>query len=55
MGLAYVHQMVSILGGTLAVQSTGGKGSRFTITLPVGQLLPDGRLLCLSNPYDLSS
>lgn len=34
MGLAYVHEMVHLLGGTLAVDSTPGGGSRFTITLP---------------------
>ena len=34
MGLAYVHEMVHHLGGTLAVASTPGGGSRFTITLP---------------------
>jgi len=34
MGLAYVHEMVNRLGGTLAVESTPGGGSRFTITLP---------------------
>lgn len=38
LGLATVHQMVGLLGGTLAVQSAVGQGSRFTITLPVGQL-----------------
>ena len=34
MGLAYVDYMIRQLGGTLAVQSEPGKGSRFTITLP---------------------
>ncbi|MFN8465192.1 MAG: HAMP domain-containing sensor histidine kinase [Caldilineaceae bacterium] len=34
LGLAYVHQMVILLGGTLSVQSAPGQGSRFTITLP---------------------
>jgi signal transduction histidine kinase len=34
LGLAYVDQMVRLLGGTLAVQSEPGKGSRFTVTLP---------------------
>ncbi len=34
MGLAYVDQMVRLLGGTLALESTPGAGSRFTITLP---------------------
>ena len=35
MGLAYVDQMVRLLGGTLAVESVPGQGSRFTVTLPV--------------------
>ena len=34
MGLAYVHEMVHHLGGTLDVESTPGGGSRFTVTLP---------------------
>ncbi len=34
MGLAYVDQMVRLLGGTLQVASTLGQGSRFTVTLP---------------------
>ena len=33
MGLAYVHEMVHRLGGTLTVESTPGAGSRFVITL----------------------
>lgn len=35
LGLAYVEQMVHLLGGTLAVASKQGAGSRFTITLPI--------------------
>ncbi len=35
LGLAYVREMVTRLGGTIAVTSTPGEGSRFTITLPV--------------------
>jgi two-component system, sensor histidine kinase and response regulator len=34
LGLAYVREMVTRLGGTIAVTSTPGDGSRFTITLP---------------------
>lgn len=33
MGLAYVHEMVHRLGGTLTVESAPGDGSRFVITL----------------------
>lgn len=32
-GLAYVDQMVHLMGGTLALESTPGEGSRFTVTL----------------------
>lgn len=34
LGLAYVDQMVHLLGGTLAVTSEEDSGSRFTVTLP---------------------
>jgi signal transduction histidine kinase len=34
LGLAYVHEMVARLGGSVAVASEPGCGSRFTVTLP---------------------
>jgi signal transduction histidine kinase len=34
LGLAYVQKMVELLGGTTAVESELGKGSRITVTLP---------------------
>jgi signal transduction histidine kinase len=34
LGLAYVTKMVEMLGGTIAVASTPGQGSTFTVTLP---------------------
>ncbi len=33
-GLAYVREMAARLGGTVAVESEVGRGSRFTVTLP---------------------
>jgi signal transduction histidine kinase len=34
-GLASAHQLVTLLGGRIAVQSDPGQGARFTVTLPV--------------------
>ncbi len=34
LGLAYVHEMVVRLGGTVTVESEPGRGSRFIVTLP---------------------
>ncbi|MFN8469500.1 MAG: PAS domain S-box protein [Caldilineaceae bacterium] len=34
LGLAYVDQMVRLMGGTIRLESALGEGSRFTVTLP---------------------
>ncbi|MDE5840611.1 MAG: HAMP domain-containing histidine kinase, partial [Muribaculaceae bacterium] len=34
LGLAYVHRMVTVFGGSISVESELGKGSEFTIELP---------------------
>lgn len=35
LGLAYVHRMVTVFGGSISVESELGKGSEFTIILPL--------------------
>ena len=35
LGLAYVREMAARLSGTVAVESEVGRGSRFTVTLPL--------------------
>ncbi len=35
LGLAYVHKMITLFGGNIAVESELGKGTKFIITLPL--------------------
>ncbi|MDR8047991.1 ATP-binding protein [Burkholderia cenocepacia] len=37
LGLALCHQLVNAMGGTIAVDSEPGKGSRFTMRVPLGE------------------
>lgn len=37
LGLAYVHRMVTVFGGSISVESELGKGSEFTIELPLAE------------------
>ncbi|HLG98631.1 MAG TPA: ATP-binding protein [Bryobacteraceae bacterium] len=44
-GLALIQELVKFHGGTIAVESELGKGSRFTITIPLGTAhLPQARI-----------
>ena len=35
LGLAYVHKMIDLFGGSIRAESEVGKGSKFIITLPL--------------------
>ncbi len=37
LGLAYVHRMVNVFNGSISVESELGKGSEFTIELPLAE------------------
>jgi signal transduction histidine kinase/CheY-like chemotaxis protein len=39
-GLAYVKELMHLLGGSIAVESTEGKGTTFTLLLPITQNAP---------------
>ena len=42
LGLALTKQMVEKIGGRIAVESAVGRGSTFTVTLPVAAETPTG-------------
>jgi signal transduction histidine kinase/CheY-like chemotaxis protein len=43
MGLAIVQGLLKLLGGNVAVESTVGEGTTFTVTIPVGPVEPVAR------------
>ena len=49
LGLAIVSELVSLMGGTVSIDSTPGKGTRVTVTLPFEEAGPDAAVLLSSD------
>jgi signal transduction histidine kinase len=49
-GLALVKELVEVQGGSVSVQSTEGKGTTFTVTLPYRKANPAEKLAALAEP-----
>ncbi|MFN4155169.1 MAG: ATP-binding protein [Paracoccaceae bacterium] len=41
LGMSIVHRLVTVMGGGITAESQPGKGTRFTITLPLQRVVPD--------------
>ncbi|MDA3881977.1 MAG: PAS domain S-box protein [Bacteroidales bacterium] len=50
LGLAISHEIAHLLGGTLTVKSTQGKGSKFTCTIPYSPTTPPHKKHIVSEP-----
>ncbi|MDX1963247.1 MAG: ATP-binding protein [Pirellulales bacterium] len=54
LGLTITRRLVELLGGKIHVSSSAGKGSVFTVYLPIGPV-DDSQMLCLADPSNPSA